>query len=44
MSSKIVKANSLDEAKELCPWAVMFQVSSSDNKQWICTRFNTKTI
>ena len=38
---EIVKANSIDEAKNICKWATMFQKTEDwiNTNNWICSTF-----
>jgi hypothetical protein len=39
MKTQIVKANTLDEAKKICPWAIKFQRTEDykTTNNWICS-------
>ena len=44
MYSEIVIANTLDEAKKICPWAYIFQRTEcfKTSNKWICSSFEYK--
>ena len=45
MKTKIIKADSVDEAKKICNWATMFQRTNDwkETNNWICSTFKNTT-
>jgi len=42
MNVQIIKADTVDEAKKQCPWAILFQRTDDykETNNWICLSFN----